>query len=271
MGEANGNGFDQLVAIMAQLRNPDGGCAWDLEQSFETIAPYTLEEAYEVVDAIQRKDMDDLCDELGDLLLQVVFHAQMASEAGAFSIADVIVAICDKMIRRHPHVFGTDVTRSADEQTVAWEAMKAEERKANSSSKDDASALAGVAIALPALVRSEKLQKRAARTGFDWTEPEQIFDKLDEEIQEVKTAIEEEDPDSIEDEIGDVLFVCANLARRFQVDPEVALTRSNRKFERRFRDMEVRAAALGLNFSDLDLDAQERLWGDVKSVEKAKS
>lgn len=268
MADEMNHGFDGLIDIMAKLRSPEGGCPWDLEQSFETIAPYTLEEAYEVVDAIQRGDMQELRDELGDLLLQVVFHAQMAAEAGEFAIGDVVTSISDKMIRRHPHVFGDDQTRSADEQTVAWETLKAEERRAKANGVEDTSALAGIALALPALVRSEKLQKRAARTGFDWTEPEQIYAKLEEEIGEVKEAIAGGVKDEIEDELGDVLFVCVNLARRLGVDPEVALARSNRKFEKRFRGMEHRAAALGLDFTELDLEAQERLWTDVKKTEK---
>jgi len=258
--------FTQLTTIMARLRTPETGCPWDLEQSFATIAPYTIEEAYEVADAISRGDMGELCDELGDLLLQVIFHAQMASETDAFSISDVIDAINSKMIRRHPHVFSeTRDMLTAQEQTEAWEIQKARER-ATGDNNEDASALSGVALALPALMRAEKLQKRAARTGFDWTEAEQIFAKLDEETAEVKQAIAEGDQDAIEDEIGDLLFVCANLARRMEIDPETALRRANGKFESRFRSMEKLATNEGAVFSALNLDEQEALWQRVKKL-----
>ncbi|MEE2929458.1 MAG: nucleoside triphosphate pyrophosphohydrolase [Pseudomonadota bacterium] len=258
--------FDDLLEIMQRLRTPETGCSWDLEQSFETIAPYTIEEAYEVGDAIARGDMKDLADELGDLLLQVVFHAQIAKDEGHFSISDVTQAISEKMIRRHPHVFGSDLQRSAEEQTTAWEEIKAAER-ATKTEQDD-SALAGVAAALPALMRSEKLQKRAARTGFDWTDPKDIFSKLEEEMGEVREAIDEADTDHIEEEVGDLLFVAVNLARRLNVDPEVALRKANSKFERRFRAMEKIAPNGVSGFSDLDLDAQEALWIAVKRKEK---
>ena len=259
--------FIELIDIMRQLRTPETGCAWDLEQDFASIAPYTIEEAYEVADAITRKNMPDLCEELGDLLLQVVFHAQMASETDTFSITDVISAISSKMIRRHPHVFGNDRdNRSADDQIKAWEVMKAQERAEKPTEAVDTSALAGIAQALPALMRAEKLQKRAARTGFDWTEAASIFAKLDEETQEVKDAIESGERDAIEDELGDMLFVCANLARRFDIDPEVALRRANGKFEGRFRNMETLAASEDTIFSDLDIDAQEALWQRVKAA-----
>ena len=257
--------FDDLLNIMKQLRTPNTGCAWDLEQRFDTIAPYTIEEAYEVADAIARKDMSDLSDELGDLLLQVVFHAQIATDEGHFSIADVTQAICDKMIRRHPHVFRTLSQRSSSEQIAAWEDIKAAER--SNKSKTDSSALAGVAVALPALMRSEKLQKRAARTGFDWTDPKDIFDKLDEELEEVREAIDEGDADHIEEEIGDFIFVAVNLARRLDIDPEVALRKANDKFERRFRAMEARAKGGEDGFAALDLEAQEALWQAVKRDE----
>ena len=259
--------FIELIDIMRQLRTPETGCAWDLEQDYASIAPYTIEEAYEVADAISRGNMPDLCEELGDLLLQVVFHAQMASETDTFSIADVISAINTKMIRRHPHVFGADRdNRSASDQVKAWEVMKAEERAGKPAEAADTSALAGVAQALPALMRAEKLQKRAARTGFDWTETAPIFAKLEEETQEVKDAIASGERDAIEDELGDMLFVCANLARRLEIDPEVALRRANDKFEGRFRDMETLAASEDAVFSDLDIDAQEALWQRVKAT-----
>ena len=258
--------FEDLLQIMQRLRTPETGCAWDLEQCFETIAPYTIEEAYEVGDAIARGDMKDLADELGDLLLQVVFHAQIAKDEGHFSIEDVTQAISEKMIRRHPHVFGNESQRSADAQTSAWEEIKAAERATKTAT--DESALAGVAAALPALMRSEKLQKRAARTGFDWTDPKDIFSKLEEEMGEVKDAIEEADADHIEEEVGDLLFVAVNLARRLSVDPEVALRKANSKFERRFRAMEQIAPNGVSGFGDLDLDAQEALWVAVKREEE---
>jgi MazG family protein len=260
--------FRELARIMARLRDPVSGCPWDLEQNFATIAPYTIEEAYEVADAIERADMGELRDELGDLLFQVMFHSRMAEEQGAFALADVVAAINDKMIRRHPHVFGDEGDgRSADEQTVAWEAMKAAER-ASKVSNAAPSALDGVARALPALLRAEKLQKRAARTGFDWTETPPIFDKLEEEIAEVKEAIASGDADAVEDEVGDLLFVVANLARRLSVDPEQALRKANAKFERRFRAMEQASKADAVEFASLTLDEQEAYWQRVKQTER---
>jgi ATP diphosphatase len=256
--------FDDLLQIMQDLRTPETGCEWDLEQTFATIAPYTIEEAYEVADAIERGDTSELTDELGDLLLQVVFHSQIAKDEGHFDISDVITSISSKMIRRHPHVFGQEQQRSATEQTTAWEEIKAEERKSKSK-PEDLSALSGVALALPALLRAEKLQKRAARTGFDWTNPEDIFDKLDEETAEVKDAMRNGSQDDIEEELGDLLFVAANLARRLKVDPEVALRKANTKFERRFRAME----AASEHFTDLNIEEQEAIWQAVKRQEKA--
>ncbi|MEM1389495.1 MAG: nucleoside triphosphate pyrophosphohydrolase [Pseudomonadota bacterium] len=263
--DAQQSPFETLVTIMAQLRDPDTGCPWDVEQDFASIAPYTIEEAYEVADAIERGDMMDLRDELGDLLLQVVFHSQMASEDGQFTIDDVAMAINEKMIRRHPHVFGSDTPiRSSDDQKLAWEDAKAQERALTLKSDTPASALDGIAKALPSLMRAEKLQKRAARTGFDWTDPTDIFDKLDEETAEVKEAMANSDQDQIEEEIGDLLFVCANLARRLSVDPETALSKANQKFEKRFRMMEALAEARQKSFPDLSLDEQEALWQEVK-------
>lgn len=258
----------KLVDIMARLRTPVTGCPWDLEQTFATIAPYTIEEAYEVADAIERGDMGDLREELGDLLFQVIFHSRMAEEVGAFALADVVGAINDKMIRRHPHVFIAADGRDAEGQTVAWEEVKAAERAAKGKQAEDTSALAGVALSLPALLRAEKLQKRAARTGFDWTEAMHIFDKLEEETAEVKEAMASGDTDAIEDEIGDLLFVAANLARRLSVDPEQALRRANAKFERRFRAMEAAAAEAGVDFASLSLDEQEAYWQSVKKAER---
>ena len=260
----------RLIDIMAKLRDKNTGCAWDVAQNFSTIAPYTIEEAYEVADAIQRADMDELKEELGDLLFQVVFHSQMAREAGAFEITDVVEAINAKMIRRHPHVFGDESSRTEDQQVAAWEVIKAQERAAKGQPEDSASALDGVALALPALLRAEKLQKRAARVGFDWTEADDIFDKLAEETGEVREAFETGDPDKIEDELGDLLFVAANLSRRLNVDPEQALRRANAKFERRFRAMEGLAEQDGQDFAALDIDAQESLWQRVKQQERVR-
>lgn len=265
--------FERLVEIMSRLRDPETGCPWDVEQDFESISSYTLEEAYEVVDAIKRNDMTALCDELGDLLLQVVFHSQMASENKSFDIKDVTDGICDKMIRRHPHVFANEKYVSAEEQTAAWEKIKENERSIEKTknlptTNEESSALDGVAIALPSLVRAEKLAKRASRVGFDWPNAELIFQKIDEEISEVRVAIGSNDLKEIDIEIGDLLFAVANLARKLSVDPESALRRANDKFERRFRSMEKRAKEQDGEFSELDLDAQEKLWKEVKSREQ---
>ncbi|MBB5687304.1 nucleoside triphosphate pyrophosphohydrolase [Sphingobium boeckii] len=243
-----------LVEIMVRLRDPETGCPWDIEQSFATIAPYTIEEAHEVADAIARDDMADLKDELGDLLLQVVFHARIAEEAGHFALTDVVTAICDKMTRRHPHVFGFDPRADGHAQ---WEVIKAAER----GQKDDQSALAGVALALPALMRAEKLQKRAARTGFDWPDPSGARAKIDEEVLEIEQA---DSAEALEDEFGDLLFAVVNWARHRGIDPEVALRRANRKFEGRFRVMEDIA---GDAFADLSLEAKETLWQRAKRQE----
>lgn len=247
-----------LADIMVRLRNPDGGCPWDVEQDFASIAPYTIEEAYEVADAIERADMDSLKDELGDLLLQVVFHSQMAAEAGHFTLSDVINGICDKMTRRHPHVFG-DVDADNPEAVVSnWEAIKAAERR----DKADDSALAGVAIALPALLRAQKVQKRAARTGFDWPDIEGAKAKIFEEIEEVESASSQAER---EDELGDLLFAVVNMSRFLKVDAEAALKAATSKFERRFRAMEE---AAGPGFSSLSLDEMEAHWQAVKELER---
>jgi MazG family protein len=257
--------FEDLLQIMKRLRTPETGCAWDLEQSFETIAPYTIEEAYEVADAIERSDMRDLPDELGDLLLQVVFHAQIGSDEGHFSIQDVTQAISEKMIRRHPHVFGDAEQKTSDQQVTNWENIKAAERAGKH--ELDSSALSGIALALPALMRAEKLQKRAARTGFDWIDSKDILDKLEEEKAEIEEAMASEDQAHIEEEIGDLLFVVANLARRLKVDPEIALRKANVKFERRFRSMESLAEGRSVDFSSLTLEEQEAYWQQVKAAE----
>lgn len=248
------NPIDQLLAIMARLRDPVGGCDWDLAQDFASIAPYTIEEAYEVADAIARSDMADLRDELGDLLLQVVFHARMAEEAGHFKFADVTQAISNKMIARHPHVFAS-AGGSMDE--ARWEDLKESERAA----KGVTSALDGVALALPALMRAQKLQKRAARTGFDWPDPSGSEAKIAEEIEELKAAPSE---DLKIEEAGDLLFATVNFVRAHGINAEDALRAANAKFERRFRAMEALA---GEAFASLPLDAQEALWQKVKNAE----
>lgn len=262
--------IDRLLDIMATLRDPATGCPWDIRQDFSTIAPYTIEEAYEVADAIDRRDMDDLKDELGDLLLQVVFHAQMASEARAFDFEDVVAAICDKMTRRHPHVFAGASIADAEAQTAAWETQKQAERAAKNPADD--SALAGITRGLPEWQRALKLQSRAARTGFDWPDHRPVIAKLREELDELEAEFEARDsaPDDpaigkrLQEELGDVLFVAANLARHAKLDPGAALRVANHKFERRFRAMEAVAAARGERFDALGLDAQEVLWREVK-------
>ncbi len=267
--------IDRLLAVMARLRDPEGGCPWDLEQNFATIAPYTIEEAYEVADAIQRGDMGELKDELGDLLLQVVFHARMAEEACDFAFDDVAGAIADKMVRRHPHVFGDHDADTPDDVKATWEARKEAERRAkaareNGGNGETLSALHGVTAALPALLRAEKLQKRAARVRFDWPEVGQVFDKLEEEVGEIREEIAAGgDPDRLEDEVGDLLFVAVNLARHLKVDPESALRRTNAKFERRFRAMEADLAGRGEKAEDQSLETLEELWQAAKRAESA--
>lgn len=261
--------IDRLLAVMAKLRDPDGGCPWDLEQDFASIAPYTIEEAYEVADAIQQSDMTQLRGELGDLLLQVVFHAQMAAEAAAFSFDDVAGGIAEKMIKRHPHVFGQADIDGAAAQTRAWEDQKAEERATAAANDGRAlSALDGVATALPALTRAEKLQKRAARVGFDWTEAGPVIDKIAEELDELRAALGNgEGRDRVADEMGDLLFAVTNLARHVGVDPEAALRTTNAKFERRFRHIETELAKDGRAAADATLDEMEALWVAAKRAE----
>ena len=267
--------IQRLLDIMAALRDPKTGCPWDIEQDFASIAPYTIEEAYEVADAIDRADMADLRDELGDLLLQVVFHAQMAKEQDAFEFGDVVAAICEKMMRRHPHVFGDEARRSnADAQLQHWEDLKRAERAAKG--ETDASALAGISRGLPEWQRAVKLQHKAAKVGFDWPDPAPVLEKLHEEIEEVRAefaavAANPDDSaahDRLEDEIGDILFVCANLARHAKVDFGAALRRANHKFERRFRAMEALAAADG-GLAGQSLEAQDRYWVRAKQAERA--
>ncbi len=244
---------------MAELRTPGTGCPWDLEQDFASIAPYTIEEAYEVSDAIDRNDMDALKDELGDLLLQVVFHSRMAEELGAFTVHDVVEAICTKMTRRHPHVFSSETRDTASQVVESWEAIKAVER---GETQDDSSALAGVAQALPALLRAQKLQKRAKRTGFDWPDVSGALDKLGEEIDELKAA---KNHDEQSEEMGDLLFAAVNVCRHLDIDAEQALKAANAKFERRFRGMETEAEG---RFSELPLDKKEDLWNKIKQQER---
>ena len=249
--DPRGQNIARLVEIMRRLRDPVSGCEWDTVQTFETIAPYTIEEAYEVADAVARKDLAGLADELGDLQLQVVFHARMAEEAGHFTFEDVVEGICDKMERRHPHIF-----RGAESGGHhLWEQVKAEERSRN----DDKSALAGVALALPALERAVKLQRRAARTGFDWPDSSGARAKIHEELAELEAETE---PARQEEELGDLLFAVVNLARFLKIDPEEALRKANRKFEQRFRAIEQEPG-----FVEMDLDTKERLWTAAKLVQ----
>ena len=260
--------MDRLLTVMARLRNPDGGCPWDLEQNFATIAPYTIEEAYEVADAIERQDMAALKDELGDLLLQVVFHAQMAREAGTFDFADVAAGISEKMIRRHPHVFGDVSIATADAQTRAWEEHKENERRTKASAEGRTpSVLDGVAAGLPALMRALKLQRRAARVGFDWHSARDVFLKIDEELSEIKSELSSTPlPERLLDEVGDLLFAVVNLARHLDVDPEAALRHANGKFERRFRQVEDQLAAASRTPAEASLDELEALWQQVKTL-----
>jgi len=268
MAEARMTVIGDLLEIMARLRDPGSGCPWDVQQDFASIAPYTIEEAYEVADAIDRGDLHDLKDELGDLLFQVVFHARMAEEGGHFAFDDVVAAICDKMVRRHPHVFAGTSVADAEAQTVAWEEGKRGEREAKSGA--DTSALAGVARGLPEWQRAVKLQQRAARVGFDWPDVGPVFEKLHEELDEVREElVKGRGHDALEDEIGDVLFVCANLSRHARVDFGAALRRANAKFERRFRRMEAMAAADGLSLDGMNLDQQDTYWNRAKAEEKA--
>jgi len=254
----------RLLAIMARLRDPASGCPWDREQDFASIAPYTIEEAYEVAEAIAENDMAALKDELGDLLFQVVFHARMAEERGEFAFADVAAAIADKMLRRHPHVFGDAAIADAAAQTTAWEAHKAAERRTRNADRLQ-SALDGVGLALPALTRAEKIQKRAARVGFDWPAAAPIFEKIEEEIGELRAELWAGSKARIADELGDLLFAVANLARHLEVDPETALRNATRKFERRFRRVEALLAESGRTPADSTLDEMEAQWRRSKA------
>ncbi|MAU52317.1 MAG: nucleoside triphosphate pyrophosphohydrolase [Roseovarius sp.] len=258
-------GLARLIAIMARLRDPERGCPWDIEQDFATIAPYTIEEAYEVADAIERRDWDELRAELGDLLLQAVFHAQIARDRGLFDIEDVANAISDKMLARHPHVFGDESRdKTVEQQTRDWEEVKAAER----AGQGRRGTLDGVALGLPALLRAVKLQKRAARVGFDWPETSQVLDKIAEEIAELQEAAAGAGPDRIEEEFGDLLFVMANLARHMAICPETALRRANAKFTRRFEWIEARLAEAGRRPEDSDLAEMDALWDAAKAEER---
>ncbi|HZW46233.1 MAG TPA: nucleoside triphosphate pyrophosphohydrolase [Microvirga sp.] len=267
----------RLLEIMAALRTPETGCPWDLEQDFASIAPYTLEEAYEVVDAIERGDLADLRDELGDLLLQVVFHARMAEEQGAFAFPDVVEAITRKLIRRHPHVFGETENLAPEEVKTLWDEIKRAEKAERRSARrtmglapdaHEAGFLGGIPKALPALTRAQKLTAKAAKVGFDWPDPGQVIDKIHEELEEVKDASSTGNRDLIEDEIGDLLFSVTNLARHFGIDPETALRRTNSKFERRFGAVEEALKQQGRQLSEASLEEMEELWVLAKQAER---
>lgn len=258
-------GIDRLLEIMRRLRDPETGCPWDIEQDFNSIAPYTIEEAYEVADAIERQAWGEMEAELGDLLLQTVYHTQMGAEAGHFTFQSVVRAISDKMVARHPHVFGDESRdKTADQQTADWETIKAGER----AGKAQGGALDGVAANLPALLRATKLQKRAARVGFDWPDAAPVLDKIKEEAAELVEARDTLGPDEVEEEFGDLLFVMANLARHLNVEPETALRRANAKFIHRFEGVEQRLAAMGKTPQDSDLAEMDALWDAVKRDER---
>ena len=267
--------LSRLLEIMTALRNPETGCPWDIKQDFESIKPYTLEEAYEVADAIERNDMDDLCEELGDLLLQVVFHARMAEESGAFDFGDVVQSITRKMIRRHPHVFDVSDADTANAVKVQWEEIKAaekaeraERRRARGLEVDQTQGrLDGVPAALPALTEAIKLQQKAARTGFDWSEPEAVFAKAEEEIGELRDALDKDGADRVRDEFGDVLFVLVNLGRHIGADPEMALRGTNSKFRKRFAYIERKLSEEGAVIDDTSLERMDALWDEAKAFD----
>ncbi|WP_333693343.1 nucleoside triphosphate pyrophosphohydrolase [Phaeobacter italicus] len=261
-------GIERLLEIMRRLRDPEGGCPWDIEQDFASIAPYTIEEAYEVADAIEREAWDELKGELGDLLFQSVFHAQMAAEAGHFTFQDVVTTMSNKMVSRHPHVFGDESReKSAEQQTADWEAIKAAER----AGKAQQGTLDGVAVGLPALLRAYKLQKRAARVGFDWPTTNEVIDKIAEEAAELVEARDSLSQDEVEEEFGDLMFVMANLGRHLGVEPEAALRRANAKFIRRFEGVEAKLADRGKRPEDSDLAEMDALWDEVKADSRAES
>lgn len=268
--------ISRLIEIMAALRNPEGGCPWDIVQTFETIKPYTIEEAYEVADAIERNDLDDLCEELGDLLLQVVFHSRMAEEAGAFAFGDVVEAVTAKMIRRHPHVFAVSGAETAEDVKVQWDDIKRQEkllraeRRAKSGIVEDFKAghLGPVQRSFPALTEALKIQERAAKVGFDWSEPEPILDKIEEEIAELREALKDGRKDKVADELGDLIFAVVNIGRHVKADPEQALRGTNTKFRRRFHHIETELEANGENLDDATLERMEALWQAAKTIER---
>jgi ATP diphosphatase len=268
--------ISRLIEIMAALRNPETGCPWDIVQTFETIKPYTIEEAYEVSDAIERNDMDDLCDELGDLLLQVVFHARMAEEAGDFSFGDVVEAITKKMIRRHPHVFARSDADTPDAVKIQWDEIKqaekrerAERRAARGITEDfKAGFLGSVQRSFPALTEALKLQERAAKVGFDWSAPEPILDKIEEEIGELREALTSGDQAKVSDELGDLIFAVVNIGRHVKADPEQSLRGTNTKFRRRFGHIETTLAAEGETLQAATLERMEDLWQAAKAIER---
>ena len=263
MTESDPRPIDRLLQVMARLRDPVNGCAWDVEQTFATIAPYTVEEAYEVADAIERGDLDELKGELGDLLFQVVFHARMAEEQRLWAFDDVVRAVTDKLVRRHPHVFADAGPRTAEQQTVAWEEIKAEERRG----REQHGVLDGVPVGLPALTRAVKLTRRAARVGFDWPSTREVFDKLREEMGELEAEVEAGAADKVREELGDLLFVIANLARKHEVEPDDALRAANAKFTRRFHHVEAALQAEGRSLQEATLDEMEAKWQQAKAAE----
>lgn len=263
--------LSRLIEIMARLRDPDGGCPWDIEQTFATIRNYTIEEAYEVADAIEREDFDDLRDELGDLLLQPVYHAQMAAERKLFDIGDVVFAITEKLIRRHPHVFGEEAAANAGGAKAKWEDIKADERAKKAERSGNASLLDDVPGALPALARAEKLARRAARVGFDWPDVPAVVAKVHEELGEAEDAISSGDHEAVHEEVGDLLMAVANLARKAGVDPEAALRDANVKFARRFRHVERRAAEDGVPLDEAGLERLDGYWNEIRAAEKGQA
>lgn len=259
-----------LLDLMASLRHPETGCAWDLKQDFKSLIPYLLEEAYEVVDAIERNDIVDLREELGDLLLQVVFHARLAQEQGLFSFEDVAAAIAEKLVNRHPHVFGSVKFENDEQRKLAWEQAKEQERQQKNPQQNSASVLSGIANNLPALMQCEKIQNRAAHHGFDWKEIEPVFEKVKEELAEIQEAWENEDQAHIQEEVGDLLFVAVNLARHLKVNPEIALRQANQKFTRRFNYIEQQVEKSGRELKQCELDELDNYWNEAKQLEKIK-
>ncbi|KAA3509872.1 nucleoside triphosphate pyrophosphohydrolase [Agrobacterium rosae] len=268
--------ISRLIEIMEALRQPETGCPWDIVQTFETIKPYTVEEAYEVADAIERNDMDDLCDELGDLLLQVVFHSRIAQEMGEFSFGDVVHAVTSKMIRRHPHVFAKSDADTPESVKIQWDVIKAQEkrdraqRRAQRGTGEDTKVgfLGSIQRTQPALTEALKLQEQAARVGFDWSAPEPILDKIEEEIRELREALEDGKPEKVSDELGDLIFALVNIGRHVKVDPENALRGTNTKFRRRFRHIETTLAENGETLEAATLDRMEQLWQAAKDIER---